>query len=221
MDKSKTGFFKGKKHSEESKLKMSLNGSKLGQFKDEFELPSINLKGKKFNKLTVTNFNGRERDGKGRTYLYWDCLCDCGNKVVILSGRLTSGRTKSCGCYRSESRIGKTRLPDNTSTKNTLFKTYLKGAETRNLSFNLSFEQFLNFLSQDCFYCGKSPSNVVTGRKGNSDYYYNGIDRVDNNIGYIKENCVPCCKICNAAKTNLTIEEFFLFIKNVYEKHLK
>ena len=40
------------------------------------------------------------------------------------------------------------------------------------------------------------------------DYIYNGIDRVDSNIGYIFENCVPCCKLCNMAKKEYPVEEF-------------
>ena len=36
----------------------------------------------------------------------------------------------------------------------------------------------------------------------------NGIDRVDNNIGYTEENTVPCCEFCNRAKLNNT-EEYF------------
>lgn len=37
---------------------------------------------------------------------------------------------------------------------------------------------------------------------------YNGIDRQDNSIGYKTENCVPCCKFCNLAKSKFTIKEF-------------
>jgi hypothetical protein len=30
--------------------------------------------------------------------LYWECLCDCGNKSLVLGRSLRSGATKSCGC---------------------------------------------------------------------------------------------------------------------------
>jgi hypothetical protein len=40
---------------------------------------------------------------------------------------------------------------------------------------------------------------------------------VDNTKGYTKENCVPCCKICNRLKSDLTKEEFEEYQKRVKE----
>lgn len=44
------------------------------------------------------------RDGKKITgkYTQWNCMCDCGNRRVVLGTNLTKGRSKSCGCYKSE-----------------------------------------------------------------------------------------------------------------------
>ena len=53
----------------------------------------IDLRGQKFNKLTVI-----ERiDGK-RTK--WKCQCECGNITEVSSANLKSGAVKSCGCLR-------------------------------------------------------------------------------------------------------------------------
>jgi hypothetical protein len=49
-------------------------------------------------------------------------------------------------------------------------------------------------------------------------YLYNGIDRVDNTLGYSKENCVSCCKICNYMKQVLTLEEFYSHIRRIHER---
>ncbi|MBO5969848.1 MAG: hypothetical protein J6S14_15280 [Clostridia bacterium] len=32
----------------------------------------------------------------------WECICECGNKVVLSTGVLSTGNTKSCGCLARE-----------------------------------------------------------------------------------------------------------------------
>lgn len=54
-----------------------------------------NLLGLKFTKLLVVNWAGNET-GRNR----WECVCECGNKVIAVSGQLTSGNKKSCGCIK-------------------------------------------------------------------------------------------------------------------------
>lgn len=55
------------------------------------------ITGKKFNRLTVLS-----RSHKGKYGWYWKCRCDCGSIKDVLSSKLSSGHTKSCGCYKSE-----------------------------------------------------------------------------------------------------------------------
>lgn len=56
------------------------------------------LKGQRFGRLSVIGEVGRTKD----RHILWYCLCDCGNNVSISSRDLTSGHTKSCGCYQKE-----------------------------------------------------------------------------------------------------------------------
>jgi hypothetical protein len=56
------------------------------------------LAGKRFSRLAVLKEAGRTRAGKVK----WECLCDCGNGVVVVGCDLISGRQKSCGCLRNE-----------------------------------------------------------------------------------------------------------------------
>lgn len=32
--------------------------------------------------------------------VYWECLCECGNKIIVPSSNLKSMNTQSCGCSR-------------------------------------------------------------------------------------------------------------------------
>ena len=93
-------------------------------------------------------------------------------------------------------------------------------AKYRGLGFNLSKKLFTELTSSPCHYCGAEPSQVayennktVEGKK-HSSYLYNGLDRVDNNIGYTKNNVVPCCKIHNEWKRAMPYKDFVNIIVN-------
>lgn len=86
--------------------------------------------------------------------------------------------------------------------KNPKDSTYLKykiWAEKRKKTFDISEEEFNNEIIEDCTYCGH----------GNSDSTCkNGIDRMDNNIGYTSNNITSCCTTCNFLKRDYSICEF-------------
>lgn len=74
---------------------------------------------------------------------------------------------------------------------------YRASAKWRGYECSLTDEEFHAFFSLECFYCGLPGG---------------GIDRYDNNVGYILENCVPCCRHCNYAKRDRTVTEFLAWI---------
>jgi hypothetical protein len=51
------------------------------------------MKDTKFSRLLVLNEAGLDKHGNA----IWNCLCDCGNKVIIPGQSLRSGNSKSCG----------------------------------------------------------------------------------------------------------------------------
>ena len=61
----------------------------------------------------------------------------------------------------------------------------------------------------------RSSTRKESRRRGNGDYTYNGIDRVDNTRGYTLDNVVPCCFKCNRAKDTMTKEEFLEWVGRV------
>lgn len=100
-------------------------------------------------------------------------------------------------------------------------RKYQRDAEKRGHSFELTEKQFSELTQQDCYYCGAKPNNIVNQKKSNGSYTYNGIDRVDNTKGYTIDNVVPCCKQCNQAKSNQTLQDFFNWGKRFYNKSLR
>ena len=57
---------------------------------------TVNLAGQIFGELTVVRLVGRNK----HKHYAWDCQCKCGKTVVVTSGHLRSGHTRSCGCLR-------------------------------------------------------------------------------------------------------------------------
>lgn len=70
------------------------------------QLFSKNFIGQRFGKLLVLEYNGNVNSHGEKLYL---CQCDCGNQVVVASGKLSNGDTRSCGCLvsKGENVIGK------------------------------------------------------------------------------------------------------------------
>ena len=168
--------------------------------------------GKKFGHLRIIDFAYIKQ-----TNSYWKCSCDCGNEKIISLNKLKSGDTHSCGCLKVyKHRLGQTGF-------NKIYSIYKRRAKKENRSFDLNREEFKHITSQNCFYCGESPSmNSVSdtiidkNKKEYTLYRYNGLDRIDANKGYEKNNIVPCCKWCNYAKRNKIVEEFKKHIIKMY-----
>jgi hypothetical protein len=160
-----------------------------------------------FGKLTVVKW-----DKERKAYL---CKCKCGNETYARSWSLKTGRHKACKCGMKEVRLS-CRLPDNLAIKNHLYYDYKKSAQKKKKPFNLSFEDFIKLIQTNCHYCGIEPQQRGLKREiRGRDFAYNGIDRVDNNIGYIEGNCVACCEQCNNSKKNLTLEQWLEWIKRI------
>lgn len=59
----------------------------------------MDLTGKKFGRLTAIEI---DKDKNERKRVYWQCKCDCGNFVSVISSQLTLGKCRSCGCLTRE-----------------------------------------------------------------------------------------------------------------------
>lgn len=69
-----------------------------------------------------------------------------------------------------------------------------RGAIKRSLRFELSIEDFRSYKLGICLYCG-SKEHV-------------GVDRIDNQCGYVSGNMASCCTECNRMKGTLSIQRF-------------
>ena len=189
--------------------------------------------GRKIGRLTVLRFVGGIGPN-GKKLSRWECRCDCGNIVIVDSGKVNnptaSSKNLSCGCYRREwaktqgyryaeeslrlandARRGKTSNGEWPFNKTIV--RYRRSAKERDLEWNLSRQDFTEITKRPCYYCGVEPSQVTKGKA--SQFIYNGIDRLDPNQGYTVANSVPCCGRCNRVKWNLTFAEFVELCRTV------
>ena len=152
--------------------------------------------GSKWGKLTITS-----------APYYWqrsyfvkvDCDCGARDEHVCVS-KLLKGQTKSCGCT--------SKLAPGEGAMSCVISGYIRNATKRNQDYLLPRDVARKIFKSDCIYCGAKPSNVQKKRKSNGDFVYNGIDRIDNSIGYVIGNVVPCCKRCNVAKNDMPMQSF-------------
>lgn len=154
------------------------------------------LEGQLFGRLTVIRRAG-SRGGR----VTWACMCECGSTVEVVSHALTSGHTKSCGCWKDERNRGtppkhgharrgikltttyKTWQAMMTRCYNAKVKSF-KDYGGRGITVCDGWHLFENFLA----YMGERPEGMT-------------LDRIDNDKGYTPDNCRWATKTTQARNT--------------------
>lgn len=164
------------------------------------------------------------------TRRYKKCCPNCGRRQYFSSqhslevSMARNSRCRSCGTrgrvFSEEHRrkIGEGHRKNGTSMFNHLYSNYKNtSVKRRKLRFDLDKETFRKITSSNCHYCGAPPSQSYRLKKCTEFYLYNGIDRVENDQGYVPDNVVPCCAKCNQMKRDLKITDFLIHINSIYQ----
>lgn len=121
---------------------------------------------------------------------------NCGKEYEQFKTRYnkSSKICKSCNDYHAEQdnkRSDRERNYPNERFRNMkqYYDDYKLRAKKRGYKISIGFNKFKELITSQCYYCQYIKENEV-----------NGIDRLDNNLGYLKKNCVSCCSICNMLK---------------------
>jgi hypothetical protein len=85
------------------------------------------------------------------------------------------------------------------------YASYRSRAEKKELEFAITHDDYKSIILQDCYLCGKE----------STDTNINGVDRVDNNVGYTIANCKACCKECNHMKNQYPLDELMKKIERI------
>ena len=133
----------------------------------------------------------------------WDFLCPYCKQTFVAP---TTNFAKSKSCYACRGFLKRKSSEDITWRNHYLIVAGRKVAKEK--GFNLTEEEFRQISSKNCFYCNASPTPTRGHRSWSAYINTNGLDRVDSSVGYLYDNLVPCCKYCNVAKLDRTVEEF-------------
>lgn len=139
--------------------------------------------------------------------LFYKVVCKKCNSIITMRKDAIVDSTK-ISCIKCKSN-GIT--PSLKAPMNVYMYYYMSGAKQRHLEWELSKEEFENIVSKDCHYCGEDPrplKSLARYHKVDSEIHVNGIDRIDNEVGYTLNNCVPCCTKCNIMKMKLSKSNF-------------
>jgi len=137
----------------------------------------VDIIGKKFGRYIVISRANNGNDGRSM----WFCRCECGGEKIVSGKHLKSGRIKSCGCYKKEIstkhgfcgtkiyRIWKNMIQRCINPRVINYKNY----GGRGIVVCERWMKFENFL--------KDMGSLPTSK--------HQIDRINNDLGYYKENC--------------------------------
>lgn len=165
------------------------------------------LSGKKFDKLTAIKINRVVK-----MVSYWDFQCDCGNSKTARGSHVSAGKIKTCGDCGA--------TPEQEFFfKKDIYRNHLTSLKRRTsknklIENNLSFDNYVDICSKPCVYCGLMD---VKKYSNGAVISFNGVDRIDSNIGYTLENSQPCCGRHNLAKRTFSHEDYIKDIKIQYE----
>lgn len=128
-------------------------------------------------------------------------ICIYCTKIPINGLRYCEYHKKLQAKYQSKITNKKQNLPLSHVKK--LFYYVNRRSRNTGLSSNISLEQISTLLKQNCYYCEESDITKL------------GLDRIDNNLGYLLNNVNTCCTTCNLLRRNIPYEAWIIMSKEM------
>jgi hypothetical protein len=145
-----------------------------------------------------------QKDKNGKQYSKWKVKCpNCKTETWKFSNTLTGLKYPCKRCYDNSMKI----FNDGPATKRA-FISLKTNAKARGISVEITESEFKKIAKNPCVYCGAEPIEKTPPKKWQESVFLNGIDRVDNKLGYTPENSVSCCEQCNWSKKDLSLKDW-------------
>lgn len=148
----------------------------------------IDLTGERFGRLIVISRAGINSYGKPT----WNCMCDCGNHVIVNAHELRNGDTKSCGCFQNE----QIRIPHYTH-RGTHDRLYRIWASMKTRCTNPKCKEYKDYGGRGITICQEWMNNYEEFRNWANSSGYDAtaprgectLDRINVNGNYEPKNC--------------------------------
>lgn len=140
----------------------------------------------------------------------WETVCDCGETKIVRLDELKSHYVLSCGCGKNLNFI--------LVNPAEMLRWYKDNAKQRGLSWEISDLQFSKLILGSCHFCGYEIPELGSSIQ---KFAFNGIDRLNNALGYAITNVVSCCKTCNHAKHVMSENDFMVWMKRIIQYQLQ
>lgn len=166
--------------------------------------------GNTYGVLTVVSFDRTENSRS-----YFNCKCSrCGGISSVRSDRFSSKTYTPKSCSHCVNDLQKEIADEKYAEDrpyNQRFNSLMSNAKERNISVEITKEEAFELFKQPCYYCGEIEVDDKIG----------GIDRINSDLGYTRDNTVSCCWVCNLMKNRFSLDIFYNKIDKIYNKHIK
>lgn len=170
----------------------------------------VNLENLIFGKLRVIKDTGIRKSRRP----IWECKCECGNTINVLGKYLLCGDTKSCGCFligNAHNRTGFKLL------SGSYWGSVLRQAKLRGIPVSITAEDAYNQYIKQNKKCALSNVEITFSLNLRDDRSKQtaSLDRIDNSIGYTKENIQWVHKKINIMRNTMSISELKDWCKKI------
>lgn len=140
-----------------------------------------------FTRLTVVSFAGYVQK-TARPFPTWNCRCSCGNSTVVDTQSLLKNHTRSCGCLQVEHTVHMGHK--NTTHGNRFTPEYNVWYKMNRRCNDPRMKEYKTYGGRGITVCERwKDFAAFLEDMGSRPTPKHSIDRIDNNLGYCKDNC--------------------------------
>lgn len=204
-----------KKSQREISKELGVSESCISKYAKKYGLrkkPDDRYIGERFGILTGTKVIGQDEHSHNMV----ECICDCGNTIIVVCHSLTSGNTKSCGCQSRKRGESHPNYRGYKGLRMSHWTRICKCAKDRGYDIDINIEYAWNLYEKQGGRCAISGIPIFFSKtRKTSNTTTASLDRIDNSKGYVEGNIQWVHKKVNQIKMDLNIEDFFELCKNV------